>query len=219
METSAAGDTDRLASTQMQKASGSTMNPAAGTMASVPPRSMFAFSADDWRRPADEVATLMELLRVHLRTEAGRLRDDGARLTVTGRAEAATAEGVRLHLRIAIDDASRAAIDGHGAFEAPPRPGRLHNEPNDYLGRFRPDGPAEPPAPFSDLGSPSVFLFAAWEGPTGRMSRSSGRRLAVAATTSSWAINFRMNSGGAETLRPNSADRAQALPGRTLSGR
>ena len=85
---------------------------------------LFAFSSDNWRRPPDEVAGLMELLRVHLRAEAGRLRDDGAKLTVIGRrdrlpggiadeiarAEAATAAGKRLHLRIAIDYSSRDAI-------------------------------------------------------------------------------------------------------------
>src|ERR671929_662348 len=46
---------------------------------------LFAFSADNWRRPPDEVATLMELLRVYPRTEVGRLHDNGARLTVIGR--------------------------------------------------------------------------------------------------------------------------------------
>ena len=85
---------------------------------------LFAFSADNWRRPPDEVATLIELLRVYPRTEVGRLHDNGARLTVIGRrdrlpggiadeitrAEAATLDGAHLHLRIAVDYSSRDAV-------------------------------------------------------------------------------------------------------------
>jgi undecaprenyl diphosphate synthase len=85
---------------------------------------LFAFSSDNWRRPTDEVGTLMELLRRYLRGELRRLADSGTRLTVIGRrdrlpaglgdeiaaAERATAAGARLHLRIAIDYSSRDAI-------------------------------------------------------------------------------------------------------------
>ena len=85
---------------------------------------LFAFSSDNWRRPADEVGTLMELLRRYLRGEVRRLADTGTRLTVIGRrdrlpaglcdniaaAERATASGMRLDLRIAVDYSSRDAI-------------------------------------------------------------------------------------------------------------
>src|SRR5262245_33718150 len=85
---------------------------------------LFAFSSDNWRRPAQEVNALMSLLRQYLRTELARLVDSGARLTVVGRrdrlsdglreriaeAERASAAGERLHLRIAIDYSSRDAI-------------------------------------------------------------------------------------------------------------
>jgi len=85
---------------------------------------LFAFSADNWRRPPAEVGALMGLLRHYLRTEAVRLIDNGTRLTVIGRrdrlpgdlaedladAEAATAAGEALHLRIALDYSSRDAI-------------------------------------------------------------------------------------------------------------
>ncbi|ACA15033.1 undecaprenyl diphosphate synthase [Methylobacterium sp. 4-46] len=85
---------------------------------------LFAFSSDNWRRPPAEVAALMGLLRRYLRRETERLARTGTRLTVIGRrdrlpaglpgalarAEAETAGGARLHLRIAVDYSARDAI-------------------------------------------------------------------------------------------------------------
>jgi undecaprenyl diphosphate synthase len=85
---------------------------------------LYAFSSDNWRRPADEVESIFWLLRTYLRLETERLRQHGARLEFIGRrdrlppslvrdiarAEYATAEGHRLHLRIAVDYSSRDAI-------------------------------------------------------------------------------------------------------------
>jgi len=86
--------------------------------------SLFAFSSDNWARPAEEVQILMELFGRFLRDEAGPLRAHDVRLSVIGRrhrlppevvaaiaaAEALTARGSRLHLRVAIDYSSRDAI-------------------------------------------------------------------------------------------------------------
>ena len=86
--------------------------------------SLFAFSSDNWRRPAQEVSALMALLRHYLRAELARLVDSGTRLTVIGRrdrlpdglaeeiadAETASSAGTRLHVRIAVDYSSRDAI-------------------------------------------------------------------------------------------------------------
>jgi len=85
---------------------------------------LYAFSSDNWRRPASEVQSIFWLMRAYLRLETQRLRHRGARLQVIGRrdrlpklllkeieqAEFATAEGRCLHLRIAVDYSSRDAI-------------------------------------------------------------------------------------------------------------
>jgi undecaprenyl diphosphate synthase len=85
---------------------------------------LYAFSSDNWRRPADEVQSIFWLLRAYLRLEAEKLRQRGARLEVIGRrdrlpgrlqreitqAEGTTAAGRRLLLRVAIDYSSRDAI-------------------------------------------------------------------------------------------------------------
>jgi undecaprenyl diphosphate synthase len=85
---------------------------------------LYAFSSDNWRRPKAEVSALMTLLRFYLANEIEALVRNGVRLTVIGRrdrlpdgiaaaiarAEAATANGDVLHLRIAIDYSARDAI-------------------------------------------------------------------------------------------------------------
>jgi undecaprenyl diphosphate synthase len=45
---------------------------------------LFAFSSENWRRPADEVSLLMELFRRALEQEVSRLHDNGIRLRVIG---------------------------------------------------------------------------------------------------------------------------------------
>jgi undecaprenyl diphosphate synthase len=85
---------------------------------------LFAFSSDNWRRPADEVQALMDMLIVYLEKELGRCVEQGVRIQAIGRrdrlsptlcaaisrAEAATAGGTRLWLRIALDYSGRDAI-------------------------------------------------------------------------------------------------------------
>lgn len=85
---------------------------------------IYAFSADNWRRPASEVAALMALLGRFLEEEAPRLIAEGVRLTAVGRrdrlapeirarlagAEAASAGGRRLSLHVALDYSAREAI-------------------------------------------------------------------------------------------------------------
>jgi undecaprenyl diphosphate synthase len=85
---------------------------------------LFAFSSDNWRRPREEVEALMRLLADYLQQETGRSVDKGVRIETIGRrdrldahlraaierAEAATASGTRLRLRIAVDYSGRDAI-------------------------------------------------------------------------------------------------------------
>ncbi len=85
---------------------------------------LFAFSADNWRRPPAEVSWLMRLFREYLRGETARCQENGVRLEIIGRrdrladtlrrtmesAERATAAGERLHLRIALDYSARDSI-------------------------------------------------------------------------------------------------------------
>jgi len=85
---------------------------------------LYAFSADNWRRPPREVASLMRLFRKYLHAETARCVETGVRLTIIGRrdrlgaalrraievAEAATTGGTTLDLRIAIDYSARDAI-------------------------------------------------------------------------------------------------------------
>jgi undecaprenyl diphosphate synthase len=85
---------------------------------------LYAFSADNWRRPQREVSALMKLLGNYLIRETGRCVENGVKLQAIGRrdrlpaalvslledAERQTAHGSKLHLRLAIDYSSRQAI-------------------------------------------------------------------------------------------------------------
>ncbi|MBD0271262.1 MAG: di-trans,poly-cis-decaprenylcistransferase [Acetobacteraceae bacterium] len=85
---------------------------------------LFAFSSENWLRPADEVTGLMGLLRFYLRSEVAALVRDGVRLRVIGerrrfgadlvremeRAEELTAGGTRLNLTVAMSYGARAEI-------------------------------------------------------------------------------------------------------------
>jgi undecaprenyl diphosphate synthase len=82
---------------------------------------LYAFSSDNWARPAAEVSVLMRLLKHYLHKEADELQANGVRLQVVGRrdrlspplvraieqAERRTKAGRRLRLRLAVDYSSR----------------------------------------------------------------------------------------------------------------
>jgi undecaprenyl diphosphate synthase len=76
---------------------------------------IFAFSTENWRRPADEVSALMSLFIQYLTREVKDMREQGVRLRIIGdraafdkplqslieEAEAATAHNTRLNLTVA----------------------------------------------------------------------------------------------------------------------
>jgi undecaprenyl diphosphate synthase len=85
---------------------------------------LHAFSSDNWQRPSGEVGELMGIFEGFLRSSVAEWVEAGIRASVMGRrdrlkpslvaaieaAEAATREGRRLHLRLAIDYSAREAI-------------------------------------------------------------------------------------------------------------
>lgn len=85
---------------------------------------LFAFSSENWLRPAEEVRALTGLLRLYLRSEVATLAKEGIRLRVIGdrtrfgeettreieRAERQTAGGTRLNLTVALSYGGRAEI-------------------------------------------------------------------------------------------------------------
>ena len=82
---------------------------------------LYAFSSDNWQRPEREVRLLMRLFERYLLKESASLIENGVRLRVVGRrdrlaprlveaverAEAVTAGGRKLTLRLAVDYSSR----------------------------------------------------------------------------------------------------------------
>jgi undecaprenyl diphosphate synthase len=82
---------------------------------------LYAFSSDNWKRPEREVRLLMRLFERYLGKESASLAQNGVALRVVGRrdrlapelvaaierAEAETASGRRLTLRLAVDYSSR----------------------------------------------------------------------------------------------------------------
>src|SRR5260221_6027496 len=85
---------------------------------------LFALSSANWKRPAAEVNAILRLLHEYLLTETTHCIDEGVRLSVIGRrdrlpatlrqaitdSEAATANGSRLHLRLAVGYSAREVI-------------------------------------------------------------------------------------------------------------
>jgi undecaprenyl diphosphate synthase len=85
---------------------------------------LFALSSANWKRPMAEVHAVLRLLHEYLLVETSHCVEEGVRLSVIGRrdripatlrqaitdSEAATANGTKLHLRLAIDYSAREAI-------------------------------------------------------------------------------------------------------------
>ncbi|WP_299437358.1 isoprenyl transferase [uncultured Rhodospira sp.] len=85
---------------------------------------LFAFSSENWRRPADEISTLMGLLRLYIRNELAELEREGVCVRMVGErtrfdddilrliedAERRTAGNTRLTLTVALNYGGRGEI-------------------------------------------------------------------------------------------------------------
>jgi undecaprenyl diphosphate synthase len=90
----------------------------------IPILTLFAFSSENWKRPAGEIRTLFSLLQQYLRSECSNMLKNDIRISAFGRrdrlpkavneillsAEKATKNCRRLHLRIALDYGARHEI-------------------------------------------------------------------------------------------------------------
>jgi undecaprenyl diphosphate synthase len=90
----------------------------------IPYLTLFGFSSENWKRPRDEIDSLMGLLRHYLRSEIAELHRHGVRLRVIGErdrlaadiagmirnAEALTQDNNRINLTIALSYGGRAEI-------------------------------------------------------------------------------------------------------------
>jgi undecaprenyl diphosphate synthase len=88
---------------------------------------LFALSSANWKRPPVEVTAILQVLDEYLRAETNHCLEEGIRLSIIGRrdrlpaalregiaqAEALTAKGKSLHLRLAVDYSAR-----HTLFQA-----------------------------------------------------------------------------------------------------
>ena len=139
---------------------------------------LYAFSADNWNRPEKEVTALMSLLERYLEQEKQRCIDNGVGLSVIGRrdrlrpsivrkieeVEKATADGRRLHLRIAIDYSAREAIAAAAALHGGSSPPTAET----FSGLLNRAIHSEPAAPDVDLlirtsGELRLSDFLLWE--------------------------------------------------------
>lgn len=85
---------------------------------------LYAFSAENWQRPAEEVSELMRLLSFYLDNETQKMHENGIRLRVIGErstlpdaisnhiaeAEQLTCDNTRLHLTVALSYGGRQEI-------------------------------------------------------------------------------------------------------------
>ena len=142
---------------------------------------LYTFSSENWKRPAEEVAGLMELAERYLRSEISRMRDNDVRFRRIGRreglpepvlraldaAEAATADREGLTLCLAVNYGSRAEIvDAVRGIAADAKAGRLDPAGIDeelISGRLDTAGLPDPDLLIRTAGEMRVSNYLLWQ--------------------------------------------------------
>jgi len=138
---------------------------------------LFAFSSENWRRPASEVTDLTGLLRQYLRSELNELREKGVRLRVIGErdrfgpnlsselaeAEAKTRQNEKLTLVMALSYGGRADIveAARRALAAGLNPAELTEEK--FGGLLATDGIPDPDLVIRTSGEERISNFLLWQ--------------------------------------------------------
>jgi undecaprenyl diphosphate synthase len=152
----------------------------AAAAAGVGTLTLYAFSSDNWARPAREVAALLKLFHRYLLTETERCQQQQVRLNIIGRrdrlgpallravehGERQTAHCTGMHLRMAVDYSAR-----HSILQAAAGAGIQSGAADDEFTRFRARLDAvnhSAPAPDVDLlirtgGDQRLSDFLLWE--------------------------------------------------------
>ena len=143
----------------------------------VPYLTLFAFSSENWSRPAGEVQDLTFLLKHYLRSELAELHAEGVRLKVIGErerfgetlaheleaAERRTAENQRLTLVLALSYGGRAEIvqAARRAMQAGLRPDELTEQ--NFAQFLHTDGIPDPDLVIRTSGEQRVSNFLLWQ--------------------------------------------------------
>jgi len=143
---------------------------------------LYAFSSENWRRPAGEILDLTGLLRQYLKSEIKELRESGVRLRFIGdpgrfdpdiqrdlaEAARATAGNTRLNLTIALSYGARAEIAAAArAAVAAVRDGRLtvdRLDETEFAGFLSTAGIPDPDLIIRTSGEQRLSNFLLWQG-------------------------------------------------------
>jgi undecaprenyl diphosphate synthase len=143
---------------------------------------LYAFSSENWRRPAGEVFDLTALLREYMKRELAELKENGVRLRIIGdlerfdpdirqglaEAEAETAVNTRLNLIIALSYGARAEIAAAARRLAETvRDGRLDPAEIDeacVAGALATSGMPDPDLIIRTSGEQRLSNFLLWQG-------------------------------------------------------
>lgn len=142
---------------------------------------LYAFSTENWRRPAGEVAEVMRLLKLYVNSDLDKLAREGVRVRILGRldglppdiaeiverAERQTAHNERFFLQVAFNYGGRAdLVDAARALAKEAAEGRLDPETIDedaVSSRLSTGGTPDPDLVIRTSGEQRLSNFLLWE--------------------------------------------------------